>query len=218
MDEATLKRATEPFFTTKGTGKGTGLGLSMVDGLAAQSGGAMRIASQLGAGTTVELWLPVSPAGRVAVAGATTDRARARADCARAASCVVDDDPMVAAGHRRRCSRISAMSRPRCPRAQRRSTVLARGPGDRSGHHRPCDAGHDRQELAERIRRSWPGLPVVIATGYAELTGDGDCALPRLSKPYRQRDVAVLLARLVGDKPASFPPSRGLGPVVDRCA
>jgi PAS domain S-box-containing protein len=44
MDEATLKRATEPFFTTKGVGKGTGLGLSMVHGLAAQSGGAMRIA------------------------------------------------------------------------------------------------------------------------------------------------------------------------------
>ena len=60
MDEATLKRATEPFFTTKGAGNGTGLGLSMVDGLAAQSGGAMRITSQPDDGTTVELWLPVS--------------------------------------------------------------------------------------------------------------------------------------------------------------
>ena len=60
MDEVTLKRATEPFFTTKGAGKGTGLGLSMVDGLAAQSGGAMRIVSRVGEGTTVELWLPVS--------------------------------------------------------------------------------------------------------------------------------------------------------------
>ena len=60
MDEATLKRATEPFFTTKGAGKGTGLGLSMVHGLAAQSGGAMRMTSRPGEGTTVELWLPVS--------------------------------------------------------------------------------------------------------------------------------------------------------------
>ena len=49
MDEATAKRATEPFFTTKGAGKGTGLGLSMVHGLAAQSGGAMRIKSRVGA-------------------------------------------------------------------------------------------------------------------------------------------------------------------------
>ena len=62
MDEATLKRAAEPFFTTKGAGKGTGLGLSMVHGVAAQSGGAMRMTSRLGEGTTVELWLPVSEA------------------------------------------------------------------------------------------------------------------------------------------------------------
>ena len=62
MDEATLKRAAEPFFTTKGAGKGTGLGLSMVHGVAAQSGGAMRMTSRPGEGTTVEIWLPVSDA------------------------------------------------------------------------------------------------------------------------------------------------------------
>ncbi|HEU4956650.1 MAG TPA: PAS domain-containing protein, partial [Sphingomicrobium sp.] len=58
MDEATLTRAIEPFFTTKGQGEGTGLGLSMVHGLAAQSGGALRIRSKVGEGTTAELWLP----------------------------------------------------------------------------------------------------------------------------------------------------------------
>ena len=59
MDEATYRRATEPFFTTKGPGRGTGLGLSMVDGFVAQSGGVMRIESQPSVGTSVKLWLPV---------------------------------------------------------------------------------------------------------------------------------------------------------------
>ena len=59
MDQATAERAAEPFFTTKGVGEGTGLGLSMVHGLAEQSGGKLRIESEPGRGTTVEVWLPV---------------------------------------------------------------------------------------------------------------------------------------------------------------
>jgi signal transduction histidine kinase/CheY-like chemotaxis protein len=57
MDAATLARATEPFFTTKDPGKGTGLGLAMMQGVVAQSGGATRLRSTLGAGTEVEVWL-----------------------------------------------------------------------------------------------------------------------------------------------------------------
>ena len=60
MDEATLARATEPFFTTKGVGKGTGLGLSMVHGLAAQSAGGSLLKSRPGEGTTAEIWLPAA--------------------------------------------------------------------------------------------------------------------------------------------------------------
>jgi nitrogen-specific signal transduction histidine kinase len=60
MDEATLQRAMEPFFTTKGPGKGTGLGLSMVHGVAEQSGGWFTLRSRKGEGTTAELWLPAA--------------------------------------------------------------------------------------------------------------------------------------------------------------
>ena len=59
MDAALLKRAVEPFFTTKGPGKGTGLGLSMARGFAEQSRGALAVASEPGRGTRVTLWLPV---------------------------------------------------------------------------------------------------------------------------------------------------------------
>jgi signal transduction histidine kinase len=60
MDAETARRAIEPFFSTKGIGKGTGLGLSMVHGLVAQLGGAMTIQSRPGAGTTVELRVPLT--------------------------------------------------------------------------------------------------------------------------------------------------------------
>ncbi|MEM9359067.1 MAG: ATP-binding protein [Pseudomonadota bacterium] len=60
MDSETLRRATEPFFTTKEVGKGTGLGLSMIYGFAKQSGGALSIKSEIGLGTHVSLYLPKS--------------------------------------------------------------------------------------------------------------------------------------------------------------
>ncbi|HJT99344.1 MAG TPA: PAS domain S-box protein, partial [Rhodanobacteraceae bacterium] len=93
MDEATLARATEPFFTTKGVGKGTGLGLSMVHGLTAQSGGKLLVYSEPGRGTNVELWLPVAgdevPAEK-ATAPPSTAIVRAGADSL--VVLAVDDD------------------------------------------------------------------------------------------------------------------------------
>jgi CheY-like chemotaxis protein len=58
-----LEQVMEPFFTTKATGKGTGLGLSMVYGFAKQSGGAIRVESEVDHGTRVEIWLPAAEGG-----------------------------------------------------------------------------------------------------------------------------------------------------------
>ena len=91
MDEATLARASEPFFTTKPQGKGTGLGLAMARGFAEQSGGALAIRSAPGAGTVVELWLPVAPTP------AATEPARHAPVAAGHRVALVDDEPHVRA-------------------------------------------------------------------------------------------------------------------------
>jgi signal transduction histidine kinase len=195
MDEMTLKRAAEPFFTTKGIGKGTGLGLSMVYGLAAQSDGATRIASQLGVGTTVELWLPVA-------AGAEAGQAQTKASVVGAARfcsvLIVDDDPMVAAttaailedlGH----SVLVVSSGALALNVVRSETAIDVVVTD---YAMPSMTG---VELARQIQEVRPGLPIILATGYADLPNADDPGLPRLAKPYRREDLARMLAKV--DRP-----------------
>jgi signal transduction histidine kinase len=201
MDEATLKRATEPFFTTKGAGRGTGLGLSVVDGLVAQSGGAMRITSRSGAGTTVELWLPVSPTETAAERPRpATPLLVADTRCCRVL--VVDDDPIVLAGTAAMLEDLGHVATEASSGESALRLLLSAAGFDLviTDHAMPGMTG---TELAARIRGSWPKLPVVIATGYAELPSDGDPGLPRLLKPYRQQELAALVARLVGQPPVA---------------
>ena len=202
MDEVTLKRATEPFFTTKGAGRGTGLGLSMVDGLVAQSGGAMRITSRQGAGTTVELWLPVSQAEPVERPRLATPMLVKEGRCCRVL--VVDDDPIVLAGTAAMLEDLghvatevdSAESALQVLQADAKIDLVL------TDHAMPGMSG---TELAKQIRHKWPELPVIIATGYAELPGELDAGVPRLSKPYRQQDLAALVIRMVGEQPNAEP-------------
>jgi CheY-like chemotaxis protein len=200
MDEDTLKRAAEPFFTTKGAGKGTGLGLSMVHGLAAQSGGAMRMMSQPGEGTTVELWLPVS---REMVAVESAALGGTLGGAARPCRVlVVDDDPLVTEstaamledlGH----TVIEAMSGPRALEILRLGTKVDVVVTD---HAMPDMTG---TELARQIRQVWPNVPIILATGYAELPNGEDPGLPRLSKPYVQEELAAQVAKATADTGAN---------------
>ena len=166
MDEATLKRAAEPFFTTKGAGKGTGLGLSMVHGVAAQSGGAMRMTSQLGEGTTVELWLPVSEAaagGRSSLQPACVGDRR----CRSYRVLVVDDDPLVVASTAAMLEDVGHVVTRGAVRRARARYAAARHQGRCRGH-RSRDARHDRRrtgaadqaDTGRICRSSWrPATP-----------------------------------------------------------
>jgi CheY-like chemotaxis protein len=194
MDEATLNRASEPFFTTKGTGKGTGLGLSMVDGLAAQSGGAIRLSSKLGQGTSVENWLPPSDETPGVVQAPSVQPSKCDSEGHRIM--VVDDDPMIAAGT---AAMIEDLGH----------TVIEAGSGAAALELLNADPTFDLiitdhampgmtgAQLIERIRRSWPTIPIVLASGYVDLATEIDPAIPRLSKPYYQADLAKLVAELI---------------------
>jgi signal transduction histidine kinase len=206
MEETTVKRATEPFFTTKGPGRGTGLGLSMVDGLVAQSGGALRIGSKLGAGTTIELWLPVAEPGK---ARKRRTAGPPHIDGLRACRVlVVDDDPIVMAGTTAMLEDLGHCAI-EAGSAEIALEVLSTQPGIDcviTDHAMPGMSGTD---LAERIRCIWPDMPVVLASGYPDVPGD-ELGLPRLAKPYRQEELARLLASMIAAEPAaslSVPPA-----------
>jgi CheY-like chemotaxis protein len=200
MDETILSKAREPFFTTKGPGKGTGLGLSMVQGLAIQSGGALRIRSKPGHGTTVDLWLPKSS---VDAQPEATTLNRSPASRRRFSVLVVDDDALVRMGtvdmledlgH----TVIEAGS------AAEALTILQAGANVNVVITDQAMPGMRGTELASQLRERYPTLPVILATGYAELPNGEGPGLPRLSKPFRQEDIAAIFDRI---------PQRGATPV-----
>ena len=198
MDEATLKRAAEPFFTTKGAGKGTGLGLSMVHGVAAQSGGLMRVNSKLDEGTTVELWLPLSEAALASDASPVVPLFGTANRAFRVL--VVDDDPLVVASTTAMLEDIGHIVM-EAPSGARALELLQQGAAVDvviTDHAMPGMTG---SELARQIRQTWPALPIILATGYAELPNGEDPGLPRLSKPYLQDELATQIAKVASDAP-----------------
>ncbi len=201
MDEATLARATEPFFTTKGPGKGTGLGLSMVQGLAVQSGGAMTVTSQPGQGTTIALWLPqaqFAEAKAVGQAPSTPEQDSVPAH-PELTVLVVDDDMLVAAGTAAMLEDLGH----RVVEANSGAQALEalRGLGQAidvviTDHAMPGMTG---LELVQHIQESHPALPVILASGYAEIEYTaGPVLVPRLAKPFRQSELVAAIAAARG--------------------
>ena len=199
MDEGTMARAVEPFFSTKGIGKGTGLGLSMAHGLAQQLGGALLLSSKPGLGTCVELWLPVSREGLAnAGQGGRTREAGGEAGCV----LLVDDEVLVRSSTAEMLRELgyevveagSGEEALRLIELQKVEMVV-------TDHLMPGITGTD---LAHRIRSRSPRLPVLIISGYADLDRISP-ELPRLSKPFRQKDLAEALSAAKAGLVAGYP-------------
>jgi PAS domain S-box-containing protein len=193
MDEATLQRAIEPFFSTKGIGKGTGLGLSMVHGLLSQMGGGLTLVSSLGEGTTAEMWLRISMAGQAWVPDDLLP-AHDDAEAAHGRVLLVDDEDLV------RTATADML-------ADLGYTVIEANSGEQAlellgnglspdvivtDHLMPGMTGVD---LTETVRKLHPGTPILIVSGYAEMHGI-PVELPRLTKPFRMAELATVLKAL----------------------
>jgi len=193
MDEATLARAAEPFFTTKGVGKGTGLGLSMVDGLAAQSGGRFELSSTPGVGTIARLWLPVAVEEPVRQAPTVSAPA---APIPPQVVLVVDDDALVLKNH---VAMLEDLGHTVVPAASATEALEILSANEQisvmvTDHAMPRMTG---AELIQKVRVQRPELPTILATGFAELSGDLAQGIPRLSKPFDQEELAEALADVV---------------------
>jgi PAS domain S-box-containing protein len=193
MDATTLVRATEPFFTTKGVGKGTGLGLSMVHGLAEQLGGRLQLESAPGVGTTASLWIPVAAGADVPPHRGTP---AAAAEAASLHILAVDDDALILVntaamledlGHVVTTAYSGREALAALARLERVDLVVTD----------QAMPGMTGTELAAAIRRERPGLPVLLATGYAELADGGMSDLPRLNKPFLQAHLDRAIAAVM---------------------
>jgi PAS domain S-box-containing protein len=192
MDEETLGRAVEPFFTTKGVGKGTGLGLSMVSGMAEQCGGKLVLHSAKGEGTTVEIWLPTSAREALPPKAVAETIARFLDPITILA---VDDDDLVlinTAGMLADMGHIviqthSAREAIKILGTQRVDLVV-------TDYAMPGMTGAD---LVRAMRGGWPKLPVLMVSGYAELPEGAGKGIPRLAKPFRQTELAAAIAEVM---------------------
>ena len=192
MDAETLARATEPFFTTKGIGKGTGLGLSMVHGMAEQIGGRFALKSSPGQGTTAEIWIPAAAANADVLAEQTGQEDSGPTPSLKILA--VDDDGLVLfntlamledLGH----VALEARSGPEA------LDILEKTPVDLviTDQAMPQMSG---MQLIAVIKQRWPNLPVILATGYAELPAQAIQGMPKLAKPFSEADLANTITRL----------------------
>jgi PAS domain S-box-containing protein len=193
MTPEILKKAIEPFFSSKPLGKGTGLGLSMVHGLAVQLGGALQLTSTVGKGTTATLILPVATAAPEAETPVQVGPKINRS----AVILYVDDDPLIAMSTMEMLEDLGHQVIGANSGLHALDIIKSEQPIDlmMTDHVMPGMTGI---ELAAASREVRPSLPILLATGYADLPEGAQLDLPRLAKPYHQDQLRDRLDQLLG--------------------
>lgn len=195
MDSDTLQKAIEPFFSTKELGKGTGLGLSMIHGLALQLNGTLKLESAPGRGTSAELWIPATHAVELLQTDPQQHHAGEEASSPKRIL-LVDDDVLI------------AMSSVDMLLDLGHEVVEAHSGAEAIGLLKQGECfdllitdysmpGMTGGELAEEARKLIPGLPIVIASGYADLPSGADLDVARLGKPYSQQQLAMEISKVL---------------------
>jgi PAS domain S-box-containing protein len=187
-----VERCFEPFFTTKGIEKGTGLGLSMVYGFVKQSGGHIKIYSEVGHGTSVKIYLPRAKSGTAA---------EARADSGEAGSSrgtelvlMVEDNKDLRTVTVKQLADLGYRTL-EAESAKTALQMLAEHPGiDLLFTDIIMPGGMTGTDLAREARRLYPKLKILLTSGYtarAMANGFHDIeGLQLLNKPFRKRDLA----------------------------
>jgi len=200
MDAATQARIFEPFFTTKPTDQGTGLGLSVVHGIVTAHGGAIRVDSAPGRGTTVRLYLPITD--REPTSPAVPPPLPMAAHGAGQHVLYVDDDEVIVVMIERLLTQAGyRVTSFRDGRAAVDAVLAAPTSFDVvvTDYNMPGFTGMDVARAVHAVR---PGLPVVISSGYIsdELQAQAQAAhVHLLQKQNSHEELASLVRRLVGD-------------------
>lgn len=199
MPETVRRQAMDPFFTTKEVGQGTGLGLAMVYGFVRQSGGDVLIHSRVGAGTRIELYFPALEAPAVLPVVAETRQREGVG--AGAKVLLVEDDPGVRRMLEKILSRLG-MSHRTCDDGPSALAAMEAGAEvDLVLSDVVMPSGMSGIELAERLRARWPGLPIILMSGYSADREGHASELPAgvvwLNKPFTRMQLLGALREVL---------------------
>jgi PAS domain S-box-containing protein len=194
-------RIFEPFFTTKGVGKGTGLGLSMVYGFVKQSGGHIKVYSEVGLGTTIKLYLPIDTgSGSVEAIAPAAEVAHGAGETV----LVVEDDELVRGFV---IAQLNSLGYKTLAAADSRGAFELEERGavfDLLFTDVIMPGGLTGRQLADEMERRRPGIKVLYTSGYTENAvvhnGQLDPDVLLLSKPYRKSELGRLVRQALDDR------------------